>query len=294
MQLDLHLLEPKYAHLRRVDATRRRRLLASLSELGQQQPVLVVASRTAPGRYVLIDGYLRVEVLRELGRDVVEAVELEQSEAEALIFAHRLEHGAGRSALEEAWLIRELVEGHGLEQSEVAVRLCRSRSWVCRRLALVRCLPEVVQQAVLAGQVPPHAAVRYLAQLARANSAQCVRLVENLGKERLSVRQIGRLYAGWRAAGRAEREKIVEAPLRFLEVEAVILEPDPGQERDRSLIEQLAAISALCRRVRKLLAERERTEKSMPWPTVLRLAWQETQAGFAGLVEAITEVSGHA
>ena len=57
MELEFHQLEQTYAGLRIADAARTARLVASLCEHGQQQPVLVV--RSADGgdeRYVLIDG----------------------------------------------------------------------------------------------------------------------------------------------------------------------------------------------------------------------------------------------
>jgi hypothetical protein len=43
---------------------------------------------------------------------------------------------------------------------------------------LVRTLPDAVQQHVQAGQLVPHAAMKYFVPVARANAADCVRLVE--------------------------------------------------------------------------------------------------------------------
>lgn len=76
MQIELHQLELRYQALRAAEPLRRRKLLSALCETGQQVPVIVVAAmvpETMPARYVLIDGYLRVDILRSLGRDVVEA-----------------------------------------------------------------------------------------------------------------------------------------------------------------------------------------------------------------------------
>ena len=91
-----------------------------------------------------------------------------------------LSDGNGSSAhrpLEEAWLLRELVEVHGENATTLAVSLQRSASWISRRLALVRVLPESVQSAVRRGQLPPQAAMKSLVPLARANRTQC----EDLG-----------------------------------------------------------------------------------------------------------------
>jgi ParB-like nuclease family protein len=66
----LHQLALRHADLRIDDPVRRQRLTASLAEVGQQVAVVVVAEGA---RFVLIDGYRRVEALRRLGRDTVTA-----------------------------------------------------------------------------------------------------------------------------------------------------------------------------------------------------------------------------
>ena len=103
MDLELHQLALPHADLRIDDPGRRRRLTASLAELGQQVPVVVVAAAGA-ARCVLIDGYQRVAVLRRLGRDTVAATAWPVDEAEALIQRHHFA-GVSRSVLEEAWLL---------------------------------------------------------------------------------------------------------------------------------------------------------------------------------------------
>jgi ParB/RepB/Spo0J family partition protein len=297
MDVEFHQLELKYAALRIADPSRQARLVASLCEHGQQQPVLVVRDAGGTGsieRYVLIDGYARVAALGELQRDVVEATVLALSEAQALLLAFRLERHRARSVIEEAWLVRELVTTHALTLGELGARLGRSTSWVSRRLALVKVLPVEAEAAVRRGTVAAQAAMKYLVPLARANAAQCERLVANLGRRRLAVRQVGRLYAGWRAGTAAQREGIIERPLLYLDLEEKETEPtravDPGTEREQRLVRDLGALAGICRRARQALRERE---KNLPWPAVLRYAWQEAQAGFAALIEVVVE-DGHA
>ena len=293
MDLEFHQLEQKYAGLRIAEAARTARLVASLCEHGQQQPVLVV--RSADGgdqRYVLIDGYARVAALGELKRDTVQATVLELSEAHALLLAFRLERNRARSVIEEAWLLRELVNTHAIAQRELGAMLGRSASWVSRRLALVDVLPAVAEQAVRRGAVAAQAAMRCLVPLARANAGQCERLVANLGTRRLAVRQMARLYAGWRAGTAEQRARIVDRPLLYLELEEREPEAplDPGTEREQRLVRDLGMLAGICRRAREALRERE---KDLPWPAVLRYAWQEAQAGFAALIEVVVE-GGHA
>jgi ParB/RepB/Spo0J family partition protein len=297
MEIEFHQLEMKYAGLRIADAPRIARLVASLCAHGQQQPVLVVrGGRPADGleRYVLIDGYARVAALGELKRDSVQATVLALAEADALLLAFRLERNRVRSAIEEAWLLRELIEGHAMAQRALGPLLGRSPSWVSRRLALIGVLPAGAEAAVRAGTLPAYAAMKYLVPLARANAAACTQLVTQLGRQRLSVRQLARLYAGWRAGTAAQRQAIVERPLLYLELdekqEEAVAPADPGTEREQRLLRDLGVLAALCRRVREALRERE---ADLPWPTVLRYAWQEAQAGFAAVLTVVVE-GGHA
>jgi ParB/RepB/Spo0J family partition protein len=296
MEIEFHQLETKYAGLRIADAPRIARLVASLCEHGQQQPVLVVrggSSAEDRERYVLIDGYARVAALHELKRDSVAATVLDLAEADALLLAFRLERNRVRSAIEEAWLLRELIEGHAIVQRVLGPLLGRSASWVSRRLALIGVLPAVATAAVRAGTLPAQAAMKYLVPLARANAAQCEQLVSSLGRRRVAVRQMARLYAGWRAGNAEQRQAIVERPWLYLEVdqkqeeeEESAAPADAGTEREQRLLRDLGVLAAICHRVRAALRERE---TDLPWPTVLRYAWQEAQAGFGAVLAVVVE-----
>jgi ParB-like chromosome segregation protein Spo0J len=213
MDLEFHQLDLRHADLRIRDEDRRRRLLASLAELGQQAAVVVIAEGD---RYVLIDGYQRVELLQRLGRDTVAATVWALPEAEALVARHQLATTTA-TALEQGWLLSRL-QGQGLAQVELARRLCRSKSWVSRRLALVAVLPEEVQAQVRVGTVPPQAAMKSLVPLARANRAQCAALATALGRTRVSVREVAALYQAWRRATGAGRARVVAEPQLYLKV----------------------------------------------------------------------------
>ena len=255
MEIELHQLELRYAALRIDSPGRRARLLASMAQHGQRSPVLVIGEED---RFVLIDGYARVEVLRDLGRDLVLALVLELSEAEALVMAHRLEAKRRRSALEEGWLILALIERHGLDQRRVAERLQRAVSWVSRRLGLVKDLPEAAQAAVRSGVVPAHAAAKYLVPLARAKRDHCEQLVTALGSEPVTVRELERIYVCWKRAGDEEgRLKIVKHPRMALKADAAMQsEPAvPAGDPAAPLLGDLDGIAGIARRARRRLDE---------------------------------------
>jgi ParB family transcriptional regulator, chromosome partitioning protein len=249
VEIELTDIEPKYAALRVDEPGRRGRLVASLAREGQQNPVTVVS---VDDRFVLIDGYLRVAALRELARDVVDAVVLQLTESDALILDLTRAAGArARTALEEGWVLAEL-RRQGRSVRDLAVQLQRSPSWVSRRLSLVQVLPERVQAAIKSGRVPAQAAAKYLVPLSRDNSAQCERLVVNLGREPVTVRQVGTLYDGWRWGSPEVREHIVDHPwlyLKALRETPVVREARTG-DPDPKLLTNLERIGGLASAVR--------------------------------------------
>jgi ParB/RepB/Spo0J family partition protein len=297
MQLEIAQLERPYEALRIWDRARHRRLVNSLLEAGQKSPVAVVTGDEA-GRYVLIDGYARVRALRELARDEVEAVVLALGELEALLFCHSLQQHSQRTALEEGWWLLELVERHGTSQRELARRLDRTVSWVSRRVALVRALPDAVQEAVRAGVIAPQGAMKYLVPLSRANGDACRRLVSALGTEGASVREIGLLYAGWKEADASVREALLDHPRLYLQAcrersdRASAMAPP-----ENPLADKLEAVAGLCRRVRREI--RAGALEQLRWPArqaVLR-AWQEVELLVGSLRQLLEEQgdvgSGH-
>jgi ParB-like chromosome segregation protein Spo0J len=276
VEVDLHQLELRHRDLRIHDGEQRRRMIGSVAEIGQQVPVIVVRDAE---RYVLIDGYLRVEVLHRLHRDTVLATTWSLSEVEALVH-HRHLAVARRTAIEDAWLLSRL-RSCGLSLDELARRLCRSKSWVSRRLGLLDELAAAAQERVRAGTVPPHAAMKYLVPLARANKRHCERLLANLGDTRISDRELGALYVAWRRADRAGRERIVAEPVLFLRALAST-QPDVAAEPP-SLHKDLTALAAITWRASRRVRDGGR------FTAELTKAWRTASEAFAALGAAIEE-----
>src|SRR5207245_5577703 len=100
------------------------------------------------------------EALEQLGRDTVEAVVWEMSEADALVLDRSMRFSEKETALEQGWLLQEMEQRFGYSLEDLARRFDRSVSWVSRRLALVEQLPETVQQRVSAGAMSARGAVQ--------------------------------------------------------------------------------------------------------------------------------------
>lgn len=254
VDVDLHLLDLRYEALRKRSPTLERQLLASLAEVGQQSPIVVVEA--ADARLVVIDGYKRVRALRRLARDTVQTTRWELKEVEALLL-ERLMRVAGEDALEHGWLLTELHERFGLSLDELARRFDKSKSWVSRRLSLVKELPAEIQAQVRAGEVAAHAAMKYLVPLARANAKAATRLSASMASLKPTTRQVGALYAGWQAGTEQTRELILNTPRVFLLAQAEQRRAQAQAEKSPTqlLVDELGAMSGIARRARRRLEQ---------------------------------------
>jgi ParB/RepB/Spo0J family partition protein len=244
MQLEFHQLERRWEHLRVRHAARQRRLLASLAEVGQQTPIVVVAAEGQADRYVVIDGYKRIAALEQLGRDTVEAVVWPMSEAAAVLLDRSLRLCEHETALEVGWLLQELEQRFGYGLEELARRFDRSVSWVSRRLALVEVLPEAIQQQVRAGKILAQVALKFLVPVARQSLEDCQRMAVIFAQRHCDTREAGQLYGAWRKGSPAVRKRILDDPDLFFKAQRQAQEKAPvgtGAELLRDL-EMLAAI----------------------------------------------------
>jgi ParB family chromosome partitioning protein len=234
-QLEFHQLDRRLESLRVRHPARQRRLLASLAETGQQTPIIVIENA---GRYLVIDGHKRIAALEQLGRDTVDAVVWEMSEAGALVLERSLRTREPETALEQGWLLAEMESRLGCSIEELARRFDRSKSWVASRLALVETLPEAVQQLVREGEIAAPVAMRYLAPVARINVEHCQRMAAAFAEQGWTTRQAGEFYQAWRNASGAVRERILAAPKLFAKAQA----------QPNALDKELSQITAIAQR----------------------------------------------
>jgi ParB family chromosome partitioning protein len=251
MQLEFHQLERRLEHLRAHRPERQQRLLASLAASGQQTPIIVIAT-DEPSRYLLIDGYRRVRALEQLGRDTVEAVVWSLSEAEALFLDRSMRAGEQATALEEGWLLAEMSERFGYDQEELGRRFDRSVSWVSRRMGLVELLPAAVQQQVRIGAITAHVAMKFLVPVARLGAEDCCRMAEGFARHRLRSREAGQLYAAWRGATAAVRQRLLAEPQLFLKTQRQH-EKSPAAPAMVALSRDLEVVIAMVRRANRRL-----------------------------------------
>jgi ParB family transcriptional regulator, chromosome partitioning protein len=291
VNLELQQLDLRYEKLRTRKPETERKLLASLAEIGQQVPVIVVRDE-ASKQFVLVDGYKRVRALRRLGQDLAASTCWDLSEAEALVLDRLMRTGAGTTALEQGWLLHELTVRFDLALEDLGRRFARSTSWVSRRLALVEELPATIQDHVRRGELPAHAAMKHLVPLARANAEACERLVAAIAGKGLTNRQIGQLYAVWRDGLPAVRERVLTAPLLLLKARQA-LGPVPEDE-GRLLMDDLDMLAAVARRARRRLRQGVCRRLLPPERQEVQRLGAAAQEELARLAERLGEEKAHA
>ena len=289
MELDLHRLELRFAATRITDAPAVQRLANSIEQYGQQVEC-VAAGQAGDSGLVLIDGYRRVAALQRLRRDTaqVQCWSCPVDQALAQVLAR-----AGSRAfmpIEEALLLRELIDAPGLTQREAARQCARDVSWVQRRLMLLGGLPEALLQAVREARVSSWAATRVFVPLARANSEHASRVLASLDAQPLSTRELWSWFEHYQGAQCAQRARMVEHPRLFIDsLNECERRRDAKQLRDgpeREAVAQLGHLLSLLERVRRRLEP-----LSTPVPLPLARACSRVQAALPDVASEIRRLS---
>jgi len=213
LEADLHRLDLRFASLRMRQPRLVDRLARSIEQNGQLVPVVAVAEPA--DRWVLIDGYLRIQALSRLSRDTARVELWDCPLSQALLWVLVRIQDRTWEAIEEGAVIRELITRFKLSQREVARQTGRDVSWVNRRLSLVQDLPEALFTAICRGELSSWAATRVLAPLARANNDQAQTLLTALQRDPLSTRELHTWYQHYQKANRLKRERMLAQPRLF-------------------------------------------------------------------------------
>lgn len=161
-------------------------LRASIKQNGLIQPLVV---RRLPGGFELVAGERRFRAIRDLGWEKVPAIVRELSDEAMLVLA--LVENLQRENLnpvEEAVAFRQLIDGFGFTQKDVAERLGRNRSTISNTLRLLM-LPRIVKDLISAGELT---AGHARAVLAVDGEKRQVALANEIVKLGLSVREAER------------------------------------------------------------------------------------------------------
>lgn len=205
-------LGERFAPLRLPEPSVRPRLVESLRRYGQTAPL--IAWRAPDESLELLDGFKRLEAMRELGWSSVRVAVITVNRSAARVAVVSLNQTARPLCdLEEGFVVRALVREDGLAQTEVAQLLGRDKSWVCRRLSLVERLSDELQAQLRLGLLDATRA-RELARLPRGNQEEVQRVVRAEG---LGSRQTARLVERFVTATREQQVWMLAHPLEAIE-----------------------------------------------------------------------------
>jgi ParB/RepB/Spo0J family partition protein len=248
VEFEFHHLDRRYEGLRVASRARDEEVLSSIARIGQQVPIVVVGGGD-DGRAIVVDGYKRIRALVRLHHDTVRAIRWETSEAEALLLSRLIKTSTADSALEDGWFVRELHERFDLSLDEIAQRLVRSKSWVSTRLGLVTELPDSIQEQVRRGEIVPHAAMKHLLPLARADRDGAIALAAAIGRLRPTTRQTEVLCCAFARGNKKTKAFVLEHPelaVRAREQSSTATLPAPAPSAE--LHKDLSALGGIARR----------------------------------------------
>jgi ParB-like chromosome segregation protein Spo0J len=120
-------------------ATKYRRIASSIAECGIIEPPVVARAKDAPGRYILLDGHIRVAVLLEMGERSVRC--LVSDDDEAFTYNKRV---ARLATIQEHFMIVRAL-GRGVSEEKLAKALNVDVTAIARRRTLLDGIcPEVI------------------------------------------------------------------------------------------------------------------------------------------------------
>jgi hypothetical protein len=219
----------------------------SLARHGQLCPIGVFAQG---GVLQVFDGFKRVRAARALGWATVHGQLAAVDAVEAKLRLAALHERRGLSEIEEAWLVRSLYRDDKLSQPQIAARLGRHKSWVCRRLMLVESLDAELGAQVRLGLLGARAAVA-LAALPRGNQPAAATVVSRRG---LTVVQTARLVTEILEQPAGERSVWIARRLEAAPMAAPRTRARPPKTEAQALGEDIETLRRVAARLHARLA----------------------------------------
>jgi ParB-like chromosome segregation protein Spo0J len=214
---DVRFLDPaqlgqRYRRYRLPNPDAEAAMTGSFQRFGQLTPVIVCLREET---YEVLDGFKRLAAARALGFKTVSSRLLLADDRVAKAAIHGLNQTGSRTQeWEEAWIVHALIREDGMTQVDVAELLCRHKSWVCRRLALVEKLADPAREDLRLGLLSTTAA-RSLVRLPAGNQAD---VLATLHRDELTAAQLeGVVDLLLTAPGQTQREYILAQPLQALQ-----------------------------------------------------------------------------
>jgi ParB family chromosome partitioning protein len=205
------LVPNRYQSRKEFDGEEQRNLVTSIKKSGIIQPIVV---RRLENGYEIIAGERRWRAAQEAGLKEVpiivrEAQDLDMAEISLIENIQR----SDLNPIEEAEAFLTLMEKFGLSHEEISARVGKDRTTVTNAVRLLKLTPEVREALSKKQLTAGHAR----ALLSLSSAAEQVRLLRDILKKGLNVRETELLVRGLRKKASQTRKEIKDEQLAYLE-----------------------------------------------------------------------------
>jgi len=153
------IVKPWYEPREELDENYVNELAESIKNDGLWNPIMV---REINGKFELIAGKNRMEAVKKLGIDSIDAKIVDIDEEIASVLAIKTNFlQKNLTEIEEAKAIKKIIDKFGFNQTEIAEKLGKSPTWVANRLSLVMKLSKKVRDALSTEDISPTHAVSF-------------------------------------------------------------------------------------------------------------------------------------
>jgi hypothetical protein len=209
--VELEQMDLSHEGLRLRDRNRERTLVASIAERGILEPLQGVTFAT--GRFLLLDGFKRYRVARQLKIGAVNCIGIADDVASGILKLIRTANDFSLHLVEQAQLVTELHEKHQMTRLQIAAQLERSPAWVNMRLSLLKEMSPTIKKEIFSGRFPARSFMYTLRQFTRVNKAPMEdvdKFVEAVSGKELSGRAVDGLAGAYFRGGENFREQILK------------------------------------------------------------------------------------
>jgi ParB/RepB/Spo0J family partition protein len=178
------------------------RLSASIENHGLLQPLLV--SPLPNGDYQILSGHYRIRALRRLRESKCPCMIYEGDKLSMLkLYCTANLFTRALNPIEEAHMIAGLIKDEGLTMKEIGELFAHDKSWVSKRLKLIRYLDPHIKELVAKGKISPRLAEE-LARLPQGNQERVFGIIK---KRHMNKDEASRFISWWIGATEDERDR---------------------------------------------------------------------------------------
>lgn len=196
--IEIISLDLRYEKLRLKSKKAEKALLSSIIDNGIQEVLKGVSLED--GTKVLLDGFKRYRCAKKLNIGIVPYAALGDDEPLGIIKLIRTSVERPLTILEQAKMIDELENVHGMLHRDIADLLQKSKAWVSMRAGIIREMSPYVTKRIFNGDFPVYSYMYTLRKFIRMNCVSKIQIdefVKSVAGKGLSIRDINLLATGF-------------------------------------------------------------------------------------------------